>query len=198
MTLKMAPGIGNPSVLRTPGYTTTSTLPTTTMVVTSASHPDPKKTLTASVQLSPPSQPHNPHLQQKENSLIISSPYTDPEHLLNLQTLDTPNQLFAKALTILQPTRADYATATYTESFNWDAVFNLLRELSHAEGYLWRKRHFYVVVFRSVLSPDAGPERLHELDAHSHREANIGGGLLKYWFGVKDVHRQNLATCMFI
>ena len=131
---------------------------------------------------------------QNKEDLIITSPYAD--HLLNLESLDTPNQLLAKALTILQPIRPDYARVpSYTETFNWEQVFTLLRQLSH-EGSTWKRRHFYVVVFPSILSPDADSQRLHELDKQSHREATVSGGLLKYWFGVKDEARRNLATCM--
>jgi hypothetical protein len=36
---------------------------------------------------------------------------------------------------------------------------------------------------------------LFELDAFSHQEAMASGGLLKYWYGVKDQSRRNLATC---
>ena len=126
---------------------------------------------------------------------LIVSPYNDQAHLLDLRRLDHPNQLLAKALTILQPIRPDYATAPYTESFNWTAVFDFLRRLSQVEGYRWTQQDFYVVVFRSVLKADADPDRLHALDAHSHQEATASGGLLKYWFGTKDGERRNLATC---
>ena len=137
-------------------------------------------------------------IEDSNSGELITSPYTDADHLLRLQTLDTQTQLFAKALTILHPTRADYATATYTDSFNWDEVFNLLRELSHSHySDSWTRRRFYVVAFRSVLSPHADLEALHALDKHSHQEATLGGGLLKYWFGTRDCSRRNLATCMF-
>ncbi|OOG01074.1 hypothetical protein ASPCADRAFT_137240 [Aspergillus carbonarius ITEM 5010] len=128
---------------------------------------------------------------------LIVSPYNDQAHLLDLRRLDHPNQLLAKALTILQPIRPDYATAPYTESFNWTAVFDFLRRLSQVEGYRWTQQDFYVVVFRSVLKADADPDRLHALDAHSHQEATASGGLLKYWFGTKDGERRNLATCIW-
>ncbi|PYH90644.1 hypothetical protein BO71DRAFT_334032 [Aspergillus ellipticus CBS 707.79] len=131
------------------------------------------------------------------DDLLIVSPYNDPAHLLDLRRVDTANQLLAKALTILKPIRPDYATAPYTESFNWGEVFDLLRELARSEGYQWTRQDFYVVVFRSVLRADADPEHLHALDAHSHAEATASGGLLKYWFGTKNESRQNLATCLW-
>ncbi|KAL4809647.1 hypothetical protein BDV18DRAFT_132514 [Aspergillus unguis] len=128
---------------------------------------------------------------------LITSPYTTPEHLLDLSTLNTANRLLAQALTILSPIRPGYATAPYIQSFNWAQVFTRLHELARQENHLWSKQSFYVVAFRSVLKPTADPERLHLLDERSHAEAVQSGGLLKYWFGVKNERRENLATCMF-
>ncbi|RAH43668.1 uncharacterized protein BO95DRAFT_501526 [Aspergillus brunneoviolaceus CBS 621.78] len=133
---------------------------------------------------------------------LIVSPYNQPGHLLDLRTLDRANQLLAQALTILQPTRPDYATAPYTESFNWASVFELLRQLAldsqaEDEATSWPAQSFYVVTFRSRLRADVDAERLHLLDAHSHQEAMASGGLLKYWFGSKDASHRNLATCIW-
>jgi hypothetical protein len=131
-----------------------------------------------------------------DSNLLITSPYTTPDHLLDLTTLDTPNRLFAQALTALTPIRNDYATAPYTESFNWAAVFEKLHALAAAEDYAWKRERFYVVAFRSILNADADGDRLHLLDERSHAEAVASGGLLKYWFGSKNARRENLATCM--
>ncbi|KAL4905853.1 hypothetical protein BDW74DRAFT_177552 [Aspergillus multicolor] len=132
-----------------------------------------------------------------DSRYLITSPYTTPEHLLDLSTLDTPNRLLAQALTTLTPTRADYATAPYTESFNWSSVSATLHELAAKEGYSWQRQSFYVVVFRSTLQADIDGDRLHLLDERSHAEAVASGGLLKYWFGVKNEKRENLATCVW-
>lgn len=132
------------------------------------------------------------------NSHLVVSPYTSLPHLLDLDRYSKSSQLFAKALTIFQPTRDDYATTEYTESFNFEEVIEALRSLVKAEGYRWNATDFYVVSFRSQLSPDADPERLFEIDAFSHQEAMASGGLLKYWYGVKDQNRRNLATCMLL
>ncbi|KAL2004206.1 hypothetical protein VTN02DRAFT_5349 [Thermoascus thermophilus] len=140
---------------------------------------------------------HSAGPQGGGDDLLIVSPYNDPAHLLDLKTLDTPNRLLATALTVFKPVRDDYATAPYTETFNWDAVVELLRDLAQAEGYQWRRQKFYVVVFRSRLFPDVDMQLLHDLDVHSHREATASGGLLKYWFGTKDENHQNLATCIW-
>lgn len=151
-----------------------------------------------------PSHPNNlfgaPQVNVKEadidSSLLVASPYTSPPHLLDLARYSRASQLFAKALTRLQPIREDYATAEYTVSFNFGEVMGTLRYLARDEGFTWKATEFYVVSFRSQLSPDADPERLFQLDACSHQEAMASGGLLKYWYGVKDQDRQNLATCM--
>jgi hypothetical protein len=126
---------------------------------------------------------------------LIVSPYNEPLHLLDMKRLDTPNQIFAKALSIMKPIRSDYATAGYVESFNWQAIIDLVGELSAAEGYEWKEQYFYVVVFRSHLNAGADLNLLHDLDYHSHEEATASGGLLKYWFGSQDENHRNLATC---
>jgi hypothetical protein len=132
------------------------------------------------------------------SSLLTVSPYVSLPHLLDLTRYNTSSQLFAKALTIFQPIRDDYATADYTESFNFQEVIKTLKSLAQVEGYTWKKSDFYVVSFRSQLKPDADGERLFELDAFSHQEAMASGGLLKYWYGAKDQDRRNLATCMLL
>jgi hypothetical protein len=129
---------------------------------------------------------------------LITSPYNDPLHLLDLHRLDVPSQLLAKALTVFKPIRSDYATLAYTESFNWQRVVDVLRELSAIEGYEWEEREFYVVVFRSRLLPTADISYLYTLDFNSHAEATESPGLLKYWFGNIDEKSQNLATCTLL
>lgn len=126
---------------------------------------------------------------------LISSPYNEPAHLLDLDRLDTQNRLLSLALASFKPIRPDYATATYLDSFNWQEVFDLVKAYSEAEGHQWTNQSFYVVEFRSVLNPGVDQDRLHALDAYSHQEATVSGGLLKYWFGTKNEKRQNLATC---
>ena len=127
---------------------------------------------------------------------LISSPYNNPGHYLDLTTLDTPNLIFAKALTALKPLRSDYATAPYISSLDFPAVLSLIRRFSHELGYTWTSHSFYVVIFRSQLKADIDNDLLYKLDYESHREACESGGLLKYWFGKTDGERRNLATCM--
>jgi len=128
---------------------------------------------------------------------LISSPYNDPNHLLDLRTLDAQSRLLSQALSFMKPVHDDYATADYETSFNWDDVLAVLRSLSAAEKHEWIAQDFYTVIFRSQLNPNVDEQRLHDLDKNSHREAVESGGLLKYWFGKRNEHERNLATCKF-
>ena len=130
-----------------------------------------------------------------EQTKLISSPYTNIENQLDLQTLELHDRLFALALTEMQPTRPDYATAPWTSTFNWPVVFDALRKSCQAAGVQWQCREYYVVIFRSKLQVGANRTRLGLLDQKSHGEACASGGLLKYWFGTTDAERQNVATC---
>lgn len=129
------------------------------------------------------------------SSLLISSPYNNPGHYLDLSTLDVPSLIFAKALTALKPLRSDYATADYMSALDFSAVLFLVRRFSRELAHTWTSHTFYVVIFRSQLKPDANSDLLYQLDYESHREACESGGLLKYWFGKTDGERRNLATC---
>ncbi|OQD63205.1 hypothetical protein PENPOL_c010G06111 [Penicillium polonicum] len=128
---------------------------------------------------------------------LIASPYNSVPHLLDISALERQDRLFALALAYLKPIRDDYATAEYTESFNWTKVYDLLRTFSQAENHTWKSQSYYVVIFRSILLPDIDSGRLYDLDAHSHQEAIASGGLLKYWFGAKNDKHRNLATCIW-
>lgn len=126
---------------------------------------------------------------------LISSPYLEPYHLLDLTTLDIQSSLLAQALTHLDSATPTYATAAYSESLNWAQLFRHLRNLSEAEKHAWATQVFYVVEFRSKLKQHIDQDLLFNLDKYSHAEANISGGLLKYWYGSPDAERRNLATC---
>jgi hypothetical protein len=139
--------------------------------------------------------------QAKKNDLssqLISSPYNNPGHYLDLTTLDIPNLLLAKALTALKPLRPDYATAPYTEALNLSTVVDLVRKFAADEEFEWKEQTFYVVSFRSKLKETIDNELLYKLDYESHREACESGGLLKYWFGGPNGERRNLATCEWL
>lgn len=135
--------------------------------------------------------------QADTGDFLVVSPYTSLPHLLDLRTLETSQLLLAKALTILSTVQEDYATAPYTDSFNWAIVFTRLKALTQQIGYQWQNQHFYIVVFRSQVPPTTNRVELGGLDDRSHAEATKSGGLLKYWFGIPDANGRNLATCAF-
>ena len=127
---------------------------------------------------------------------LVVSPYISQPHLLDLRPLQESQKLLARALTVLDPVRVDYATAPYHQTFNWNAVVNRLKFLNGEAGHAWTRQHFYIVVFRSRVPPTTDRVELGELDQKSHVEATKSGGLLKYWFGMPDENGRNLATCM--
>ncbi|KAK1969662.1 hypothetical protein LY78DRAFT_334327 [Colletotrichum sublineola] len=128
---------------------------------------------------------------------LVHSPYTGPEHLLDLDTLDDENALLARALSRMECLRADYATADYVESFNWEDVMSELKSLIQSTGKKFKETSFYIVAFRSTIPPSTVYEDLGILDKAAHAEANQVGGFLKYWFGSPDSEGRNLATCVW-
>ena len=151
------------------------------------------------------------------NNHLVVSPYNEEPHLLDLRTLDIPNQLLAKALVGLTCLRDDYSTAPYVEIFNWSEVIDSLKGLSINSGCDWKETTFYIVVFRSRIPPTTVYSDLGILDKAAHAEATKSGGFLKYvnlilfllfspqvltwgsryWFGSPDEHGRNLATCVW-
>ncbi len=111
---------------------------------------------------------------------VISSPYSEDRHLLDLTTLNKESQLLARALTRMACTRGDYATAPYTESFNWGECVAELKQLAKEHNHEWSRSDFYIVAFRSQIPPTTLYSELGELDKAAHQEAVESGGLLKY------------------
>ncbi|PHH85390.1 hypothetical protein CDD83_478 [Cordyceps sp. RAO-2017] len=132
-----------------------------------------------------------------EDRFIVQSPYTEPEHQLDLWTLDHENATLSRALGHLRAVRPDYATAPYTESFNWSEVMAEVRRLADASGKGFRETSFYIVAFRSQIKPSTEYSQLGGLDKAAHAEAVASGGFLKYWFGSPDSELRNLATCVW-
>lgn len=115
----------------------------------------------------------------QESRFLIQSPYTERAHQLDLQTLNDENRLFAQALTVLDATRPDYATAEYTASFNWPEVLDNLKALVRESGKKFHETSFYIVAFRSQIKPSTDYSHLGELDKAAHKEAVDSGGFLK-------------------
>jgi len=115
----------------------------------------------------------------KDDNLLKVSPYDEVPHLLDLRTVDIPNQLLAKALVGMESLREDYATAPYIETFNWSQVLQNVRDLAAASLFSWKESSFYIVVFRSRIPPTTVYADLGVLDKAAHAEATASGGFLK-------------------
>lgn len=123
--------------------------------------------------------PHKQAINLKKRDLLVVSPYLEEHHQLDLSTLDTPNQLLAKALVNLKFTRDDHRTAPYVDSFNWPDIVDAVRALAGDSGFNWKKSDFYIVVFRSRIPPTTVYSDLGVLDKAAHVEATASGGFLK-------------------
>jgi hypothetical protein len=122
-----------------------------------------------------------------EKDLLQVSPYEEEPHLLDLSTLDTANQLLAKALVCMKNLREDFASADYQQSFNWSEIIDSLRKLTAGSDIEWKEAAFYIVVFRSQIPPTTAYTDLGVLDQPAHAEAMKSGGFLKYVILVNDV-----------
>ncbi|KAJ4120000.1 hypothetical protein NW768_010283 [Fusarium equiseti] len=131
------------------------------------------------------------------NRYLIQSPYTEQEHLLDLDTLDNENTILARALGKFRAVREDYATAPYTESFNWPEVLEEVKRLALESENRFQETSFYIVAFRSRIKQTTEYADLGRLDKGAHAEAVASGGFLKYWFGEPDSELANLATCIW-
>lgn len=167
------------------------------LVFSDAAHNQLPSTATSPSPPSPDAEPTA--LPPTYSTNLISSPYNIPGHYLDLTRLPNPSRLLALALTALQPTRPDYATAPYPLSLNFPAILTLLRTLLHHSSTPWPQTSFHLVSFHSTLRRGVDQAALASLDAAAHAEACASGGLLKYWFGKADLAgaRTNLATCFW-
>lgn len=115
---------------------------------------------------------------EKERYLVVS-PYTEKEHLLDLERVDVENRLLALALTRLRCLRPDYATAPYLETFNWAEIVEAVKALTLERTHNWRETSFFIVAFRSQIPPTTVYAELGTLDKAAHAEATASGGFLK-------------------
>jgi hypothetical protein len=110
---------------------------------------------------------------------LVTSPYTELAHQLDLHSVNEENGLLALALVKMNNTREDYATAPYLDTFNWDEVIENLRALARTRNHQWRETSFYIVAFRSQIPPTTVYADLGVLDKAAHAEAVASGGFLK-------------------
>lgn len=133
---------------------------------------------------------------------IRSSPYHERDHWLDLETVDVPYRILALALQSFHNVHPNYAREDYHDSFNVPEIVELVRQYAKVFKYPIERMEAYVIAFRSSLHEHVHTSSekrayLCQVDKDSHREANISGGLLKYWYGVPDdtAEGRNLATC---
>lgn len=208
----MAPGINLPIVVGDVHARSNAAAPTKEVQINVAEIDEPETVVTDGTNIQDPAtvtqdfhelqfeaaalrQLDNPPSSKPTSTQLISSPYNNPGHYLDLTTLDTANLIFAKALTALKPINPNYATAPYIASLDFGTVLALVRLFSQQLNHTWTSTAFYVVIFRSKLKENIDNDLLYKLDYESHREACESGGLLKYWFGKPTDERRNLATC---
>lgn len=110
---------------------------------------------------------------------LVASPYTEQEHLLDLESLDTENQLLGEALQGMKAVTEGYATRPYVESFNWEELIDRVRELATARQHSFKETSWYIVAFRSQIKPTTVYPDLGALDKAAHAEAMASGGFLK-------------------
>ncbi|KAI1186052.1 hypothetical protein F5B17DRAFT_432004 [Nemania serpens] len=136
-------------------------------------------------------------LPHEIEDLLVISPYTERQHLLDLKSVDVESAILAQALVHLKCLRPDYATAPYIDTFNWEEVIEQMKRLAQQNKHTWKENSFFVVAFRSQIPPTTVYEDLGALDKAAHAEATASGGFLKYWFGSPDKDGKNLATCVW-
>lgn len=104
--------------------------------------------------VSPPS--YLSSIGAKNDNLLVVSPYDEVEHLLDLRTVDTANQLLAKALVGLKCLRDDYATAPYVEIFNVSEYLQFPKDSSRYslifETFCFVSRHDYNLLSSSAIT----------------------------------------------
>lgn len=120
-----------------------------------------------------------PEQESHRERYLVVSPYVEPEHLLDLESLDVENQLLALALADLKCLRPDYATAPYLKTFNWPEIIETLKALAQERNHNWKETSFFVVAFRSQIPPTTVYAELGALDKAAHAEATASGGFLK-------------------
>jgi hypothetical protein len=93
-----------------------------------------------------------------EENFLVVSPYDELPHRLDLRSVDTNNQLLAKALVKLECLRADYATAEYIDIFNWPEVVGHLKGMATASNLRFQKGIFVpgTSLVEKRLHTDAG------------------------------------------
>src|ERR671911_339601 len=86
----------------------------------------------------------------------------------------------------ISPIYPDYATRPVQDGFSWS---------SSLAGCTFER--LYLVVFRSVRGPSADLDLLREHDDRAYEKALESGGLLRYFKGEANEHRECLSFCLW-
>jgi hypothetical protein len=85
----------------------------------------------------------------------------------------------------VSPRHPDYATLPIEDAFDWSSLSRCLFE------------RLYLVVFRSLLRPEADLDLLCEHDDRAYEEALVSGGLLRYFKGYANELGGCLSFCLW-
>jgi hypothetical protein len=99
-------------------------------------------------------------------------------------SLDLTADLY-EACQQISPTNPDYAILPIEDGLDWSSL-----SCCHFE-------RLYLVVFRSVLQPEADLDLLHEHDDRAFDEALESGGLLRYFKGHANERGECLSFCLW-
>jgi hypothetical protein len=99
-------------------------------------------------------------------------------------SLDLQADLY-EACQRISPTHPDYATLPIEDGFDWASLFRCTFD------------SLYLIVFRSLRSPEADLHLLREHDDRAFEEALISGGLLRYFKGQANERGECLSFCLW-
>ena len=99
-------------------------------------------------------------------------------------SLDLTADLY-EACQQISPRHPDYATLPIEDAFDWSSLSRCLFE------------RLYLVVFRSLLRPEADLDLLREHDDRAYEEALVSGGLLRYFKGHANEWGECLSFCLW-
>jgi len=95
-------------------------------------------------------------------------------------------ELVRRACRRISPVYPDYAARPIRDGFSWS---------SSLAGCAFDR--LYLVVFRSVRRPEADLDLLREHDDRAYEEALESGGLLRYFKGEANEHRECVSFCLW-
>ncbi|KAJ1795163.1 hypothetical protein LPJ59_004394 [Coemansia sp. RSA 2399] len=128
------------------------------------------------------------------------------EHGRAVYSVTREDESMREALKVFHAVRADYRTADYGASFNWDEVAaeykRQLANFSHLPSRASDAEEptdWFAVAFRSKRRTDCDNVDLFDADRKAYEEAFYGTNksLLMYWYSDVDDEQNCLATCVW-